>query len=165
MKKLLFTISTALLLSACGEATDEGTEKRPAANKLQQLSWLQGNWQMETPDGTLMESWETAGENEWKGTGMFVTANGDTPFTEKIRLVQEDSVLWYLPAVSNQNEGKEVRFKEKSLSENKVVFENTAHDFPQRIIYTKTGDNTVDAKIEGTKDGQEAAETYNFHRR
>ena len=36
---------------------------------------------------------------------------------------------------------------------NEAVFENPAHDFPQRVIYKRDGDK-LNARIEGTKDGK-----------
>lgn len=44
------------------------------------------------------------------------------------------------------------RFPLKSLDDGVAVFENPAHDFPQRIIYRRTPDG-IAARIEGTMNG------------
>jgi hypothetical protein len=40
------------------------------------------------------------------------------------------------------------------LNSNEVVFENLTHDFPQRVIYRRSADGSVAARIEGTRNGQ-----------
>jgi hypothetical protein len=41
-----------------------------------------------------------------------------------------------------------------------VVFENPAHDFPQRVIYHLKDDGTMVASIEGLQDGQLRTEEW-----
>jgi len=48
----------------------------------------------------------------------------------------------------------------QSLSGDEVVFENPAHDFPQRIIYRMKDPENLEASIEGTMGG--TARTVNF---
>ena len=47
-------------------------------------------------------------------------------------------------------------FPLKDVSGTRVVFENPAHDFPQRIIYWKDGAD-LRARIEGTQNGKEGS--------
>ena len=35
-----------------------------------------------------------------------------------------------------------------------AVFENTAHDFPQRVVYARDGASKLKARIEGTRNGK-----------
>jgi hypothetical protein len=42
------------------------------------------------------------------------------------------------------------------LKDNEVTFENMEHDFPQRILYRRTGDQLL-GRIEGTVNGEVAA--------
>jgi len=48
-------------------------------------------------------------------------------------------------------------FEAKTTSDTMVVFENPAHDFPQRIIYRRRGTDSLLARIEGTVNGQTRA--------
>jgi hypothetical protein len=41
-----------------------------------------------------------------------------------------------------------VTFTEKERAANRVVWENLAHDFPQRIIYQRVAPDTLVARIE-----------------
>ena len=48
--------------------------------------------------------------------------------------------------------------------EQRVVFENAEHDFPQRIIYWMTKDGSLHAKIEGSLGGKPASEEWTWRR-
>jgi hypothetical protein len=46
----------------------------------------------------------------------------------------------------------------------KAVFENPAHDFPQRVIYDLSQSDRLDARIEGAQDGRAMAYDYPYRR-
>jgi hypothetical protein len=46
----------------------------------------------------------------------------------------------------------------------RVVFENLAHDFPQRVLYWIDDDGQLRARVEGTVDGRQEAEDYAWRR-
>jgi hypothetical protein len=58
----------------------------------------------------------------------------------------------------------EASFAMTRLTGDEVVFENLAHDFPQRILYRRTDADTVTARIEGQVDGKARAEDYPYKR-
>jgi hypothetical protein len=45
-----------------------------------------------------------------------------------------------------------------------VSFENPSHDFPQKISYRKTGEVTMVARIEGTRNGVARSVTFPMRR-
>jgi hypothetical protein len=51
--------------------------------------------------------------------------------------------------VSGQNKGQAVQFKLVETAADSFVFSNPAHDFPDKITYTKKSDNSLLAKISG----------------
>jgi hypothetical protein len=54
---------------------------------------------------------------------------------------------------------RSVSFAPKTIERNRAVWENSAHDFPQRILYTRVADDTLVARIEGrTPSGDRALE-------
>jgi hypothetical protein len=170
MKKVILLCLSAALFSACG-GNEEGTKESevpvetPKKTKLGSLNWVLGTWVMETPDGTFTEYWKQTNDSVYTGHGMLVSAKGDTLFSEHIKLEQSGNTVYYKPVVSGQNEGKETVFTEKELNENEVVFENPAHDFPQRIIYKKPSDSTLYARIEGTQNGKSRQEEYQYKKK
>jgi hypothetical protein len=79
-------------------------------------------------------------------------ANGKTVEYEFIVLREEaNGDVRYVAKPSRR---AETAFKFVNLTERDAVFENPAHDFPQRIIYAIEADGTLPAAIDGTKDGQ-----------
>lgn len=136
---------TVLLLTSCGFIVKD--------NQLQKADWLLGTWEMKTPRGSVYETWEITGDNQL--SGMSYMLNGtDTAVFERIRLVVEQDEIFYIPAVSNQNDGKEVRFRGSSISESELVFENPEHDFPQKIKYSLIRSDSLVAEISGEVNGQ-----------
>ena len=51
----------------------------------------------------------------------------------------------------------------QEMGERRVVFENPMHDFPQRILYWRDGDQLV-ARIEGTVRNAPKHEEWRFDR-
>lgn len=164
MKQLFVILLAALLVQGCA-GTEENKNETPKANRLNEVSWLLGSWVIETPEAIITESWEQQSDSEYNSVSVVRDTSGDTVYTERIRVIVKNDTLWYLPAVSNQNDGKEVAFKQTSLFANKIVFENPAHDYPQRIVYERTSDTTLFAYVEGIKNGQQRREDYPFRKK
>lgn len=70
---------------------------------------------------------------------------------EFLRIVPVAGVLTYVAQPSGQ---AETSFAATSVSDTLVVFENPAHDFPQRIEYRRVGADSVVARISATRDGK-----------
>lgn len=168
--KYIFVITiAATLLSACANTTtkEQTTETTATAtNRLDEVAWMIGTWEMHAVEGSgvFTEQWQRIDDNTLGGTGMMLQGT-DTVFIEKLQLVNEDGALWYVPTVANQNSGQPVRFKEKSISANELVFENLNHDFPQRIIYQRKGDNALYARVEGMQSNALRKEEFSFKRK
>lgn len=122
-------------------------------NDIKKAGWLIGTWENKTQRGSLFETWSQLNENEFSGKS-YMVKDKDTMLFETIRLLQEKEQLFYIPVVKNQNDGQPVRFALKSISENALVFENPAHDFPQVISYTRIAPDSLLAEISGTRNGQ-----------
>lgn len=120
---------------------------------LQKAGWLVGTWKNNTPKGSIYETWRRTGGNELSGMS-YILKGQDTVVFENIRLAQEKDVLFYIPIVKDQNNGAPVRFAATTVSENRMVFENPQHDFPQVISYTKISDDSLVAEISGTISGK-----------
>lgn len=130
---------------------------------LSQLQWLIGTWENKTVRGSMYEQWTRTNENEFSGKS-FMKKGSDTVVFENIRLVKENHLLFYIPAVKAQNGGLPIRFGLKVRSETQLVFENPAHDFPQIISYTKVNADSLVAEIAGTKNGQPRKQVFPMKR-
>lgn len=69
---------------------------------------------------------------------------------EFLQIRVQDGKLVYIAKPSGQ---AEATFPAKMAGPREVVFENLAHDFPQRIIYRLQSDGNIAARIEGGEKG------------
>lgn len=132
--------------------------------KLQQVAWMVGSWEMRQPEGILTETWKAASDTEMIGTSVLVSEKAELLFSEKMRIVSRGNELWYITAVANQNAGNEVGFQFKTVNSGEIIFENTAHDFPQRIIYKQKTDRIMYARIEGDNEGLARQEEFEYNK-
>ena len=79
---------------------------------------------------------------------------------EFVLLRERDGTLVYVAHPSGQPGGE---FPLKHVDDDSVTFENTAHDFPQRIGYRRRGDR-LDAWIDGTLDGRNQRAEFPYAR-
>lgn len=88
-----------------------------------------------------------------------ITATDSIPL-ESIVLKKEGDDIFYIPTVKGQNNDQPVKFKLTSSSANQLVFENPAHDFPQKISYTLETEGSLMAEISGIVNGQQRARKF-----
>ena len=112
------------------------------------LKLLSGSWKMESPKRTIVETWSVISEKELDGKSYGVKGN-DTTLLERVTLKQTDDGIFYIPVVTDQNQGKPVSFKLISADNLKFVFENKEHDFPKRIVYHIAAKDSIHAWVEG----------------
>ena len=107
---------------------------------------MTGSW-VGTSQGVEMEEHWTAP----KGGSMIGmhrdVARGRTISFEFLRIEVQKEQIVYLSMPNGRSPA--TPFPLKEVSGTRVVFENPAHDFPQRIIYWKDGNDLL-ARIEGT---------------
>lgn len=150
---LLFAVVSVLALGSCSDHTAQ----------IKNAEWLIGTWENKTERGIIYETWIKINNVEFYGKS-YILQDKDTIVFETIRLVEEQDSLFYIPTVENQNNALPVRFPSKFISENKLVFENIKHDFPQTISYYKIGTDSLIAEISGTKNGKETKQTFTMKR-
>ncbi|MCP4443073.1 MAG: hypothetical protein GY810_29555 [Aureispira sp.] len=162
MAKLLLISPIIWLLWACNTNNNSQDQETPSSNTttiikaspLEKLTWLLGDWVCKKGDIQIYESWTKANDSLFLGTGSTIKNQADTLSSETIRLEARQEQLYYIPVVSNQNEGENIEFKLISNDPEEWIFENPSHDFPQRIIYHQPSPDSLHARIEGTIKGQ-----------
>lgn len=125
--------------------------------------WLLGTWVNLTPRGAVYESWTRQADGSLAGKS-YAIKGADTLVFETVQLIREKDVLLYIPTVPNQNQGQPVRFTATKVSAEQLVFENAAHDFPQRISYTRIHQDSLVAEIAGMRNGQLRKQTFPMKR-
>ncbi|MBK9175676.1 MAG: hypothetical protein IPM46_04925 [Flavobacteriales bacterium] len=177
MKRIIFLTLAALLLSCGGPAAEPNT--KPAneavaivnnnANRFGELVLkLLGDWTDEEaePGAVVHERWSRTDDAFYSGIG-FVMVEKDTVFIEHLRItVDSVGVPSYHARIPSQNAGGEIAFRMSTCAGDSMVFENAAHDFPQRISYALQLDGTWSVRVVGPgKDGNLRIERLRFKRR
>ncbi len=157
------------LLTSCGNApasdkavqvTDTPATSQPLT-KLNSLHWLVGKWQNAKPEGIIFEYWELADGGSLKGSSGFIKGK-DTAVGETISIEQQGTDILYIPTVKDQNSGQPVVFRLVAATGDSFVFENPAHDFPQKITYRMLSATELAATISGSVNGNERSEVFQF---
>ena len=129
---------------------------------LESLSWLAGCWEGNYSNGRVVsEQWMKPLGNVMMGMSRTVK-DGKTIAFENVRLEQsEDGSIIYIANPSGQQEAS---FTLVKLEGTRVVFENPAHDFPQRVIYELVSADSLSARIEGTINGEHKESGFPYRR-
>lgn len=141
-----------ILFSHCGNRSQPEPD-------ISMATWLVGTWQHAVDDAEIFETWTMVGELELKGIG-YMMNDRDTVVYESIRLVEEEGQLYYIPTVKGQNDDQPVTFELMSFTENKMVFHNQTHDFPQLITYTRITQDSLVAEISGVLNREIRVQKY-----
>ncbi len=157
MKKFLFLIFILLIFSFTSSQDKNSMDER-----FQKLSWIIDRWISPPGESITYENWVKIDDSTFSGESHTVE-NGDTVFSEQLRIEKIGDDVYYT-AIVKHNPGP-VHFKLVELGENKAVFENPEHDFPNRITYMLKDDGSLYARIEGkNKKGEEVTGEFFYTR-
>ncbi|TDW52537.1 hypothetical protein EV144_1011228 [Flavobacterium sp. 270] len=145
----------ALLIAFVSCQKKETVEK----DRIKKADWLIGNWENKSPDGLLIENWQKLNDSTFSAASYFIKGK-DTLHFESIILAQLGETLTYKATVKGQNDDKPVEFPSTISNDKQLVFENSKHDYPQKITYTKGANNTLTAEISGKMDGKVTTEKF-----
>jgi hypothetical protein len=149
MKKL------ALAIAACTLIFSHASSAEEKKLKLEDLSWLSGCWKAkEGSPYHNFEIWTMAVGNMMLGIGTEVK-NGKVTSHESMRIEARDN--GDLVFISKSPDQEEKSFTLTSTNERNLVFENPKYDFPQRVIYRREKDGSLEARVDGTVDGEKRA--------
>jgi hypothetical protein len=119
---------------------------------ISQLQWLTGCWASEGRDAGSGECWLAPAGGTMFGASRTVRGDRTVAFEHLSIREVAPGVLAYVAVPSGQ---AETHFPVVEISADHVVFENPEHDFPQRVIYRKIGEDRIQARIEGSIEGRE----------
>jgi hypothetical protein len=128
--------------------------------KLADLAWLAGHWASDGSGTRTEEVWLAP------GGGLMLAMNRTTPKAgraafEYLRIEERKEGLVYVASPSGKGA---TDFPLADVGERFVVFENAAHDFPQRIRYELDAAGALRARVSGTVGGKEEAQEWTWQR-
>lgn len=145
--------SLLLLVSALGWSSPEAEPQGP-------VDWLTGCWEYQKGDRLVEEHWMPARGGVMLELGR--TTRGDS-------LLDYEFVILRLTAGSLAYEAHPAgqppdSFPAKVVTDSSVVFENPAHDFPQRVGYNRRGADSLLGWIEGDVGGKARRVEFPYRR-
>lgn len=107
------------------------------------LSWMAGHWLECSARGEASETWTDARGDVLLGLSKSIR-DGRTSWELSRIDATSDGITFFASPKGQQP----TAFKAVSIAQDKAVFEQRDHDFPQRIVYTRQGDRLT-GRIEG----------------
>lgn len=139
----------AIAALACAAVADVGV-----------FEWLVGTWTTEKPGGVVVrETWTVTDGQALTGVGQTIR-DGKPAATELMTIGAEPAGITFTARVDGQ---PATPFLLKPGGGEGAVFENLAHDFPQRVIYRPCGEDLC-ARIEGVVKGRLESEEWRYRR-
>ena len=134
------------------------TQVAPA--DLADLGWMAGCWEHHDGATRIEERWTSPEGGILLGSGKTIRDGAPTGF-EFMRVEVLDGRPTFVALPSGQ---PEARFPLREITSEGWVFEDLAHDFPQRVTYGRTGRHTMRAIVEGVVDGNARGFTLDYTR-
>lgn len=119
-----------------------------------------GTWKMISDKIEYYEEWRLINGSELIGIG-FSIEEGDTVLSEELYVKKFADKWAYVALPVNQSI---TLFALSEYSENKFIFENKEHDYPQKIIYEFTAAGKLNTATEGLIEGELMRRDFNFIR-
>jgi hypothetical protein len=136
LRELSAAALAALLTGAALPAQDD---------PLTRLRWLAGCWELNRGNRTAIEMWMQPAGGLMLGASRTISGGAVREF-EQVRLSVREGRVVYTASPSGQPTAE---FTQAALSDSGFTVENPSHDFPQRIIYSRRGADSLIARIEG----------------
>jgi len=111
--------------------------------------WMAGCWRLESGARVVEEMWMSPAGGVMLGVGRTVS-NGRAVDHEFMQIRGDAGRVVF---VANPSGQPEASFQMIKSGAREVVFQNPAHDFPQRVMY-RLQDGTLTGRIEGTQNGK-----------
>lgn len=127
--------------------------------RVADFAWLAGGWIQEKDGETVREVWLAPREEFMAGVDV-TTSPSAKPSFEFMTLSVEPAGVTFTATLAGQ---PPTPFVLKPGGGEEAVFENMAHDFPQRVIYRRCGADLC-ARIEGTEGGRLRSYSWRYRR-
>ena len=117
-------------------------------NSLRAIDWLLGRWSGVDGNNAVIESWQKVSPLTYEGVGEKRSkVSNALKGSESMRLVEMSKKVFYLAKVRHNK--LPVPFKLSKCSRRSAVFENSDHDFPQKLHYQLEAEDKLTVTVSG----------------
>ncbi|MGA0606352.1 DUF6265 family protein [Phenylobacterium sp. VNQ135] len=124
-----------------------------------QLGWLAGAWTQARDGGVVQETWLQPRDGVMAGVSQ-TNRPGRKPFVEHMIISAQPAGVTFTALIQDQ---PPTAFVLLPGGDGEFVFENKAHDFPQRVFYRRCGEDLC-AGIEGVVKGELKRQEWRYTR-
>jgi hypothetical protein len=153
--KNFFALAALLMIGVVSAAS------APEPDTVEDLGWLAGCWATIGGEDGSGEQWTRPAGGTMLGVNRTVKNSGTVAYEFMQIRETGDNRIEFFARPSGQAGATFVLMK---LSEGEAVFENSGHNFPQRIIYRLNSEGDLGARIEGEVKGRFSAVDFPFKR-
>lgn len=147
-------LSAFVIVACAAPALAETPAAGPGAGDLASLAWMAGSWSGEEGGTRSEEHWTRPAGGLMLGLHRDLR-DGRAGF-EFLRIAETGEGVVYLASPGGR---EPTAFPLLESSPGRAVFANPEHDFPQRILYWRDGDDLC-AAVEGSVDGEMARQEW-----
>jgi hypothetical protein len=147
------SLALSLMLAALA-----GGARATPVDDVQALGWLAGAWVQQDDKRTVHEVWFAPVDGVMAGLSQTLRP-GRKPSIEFMTITAEPDGATFTAHPADQDPTPFVL--KPGLGRDEAVFENLDHDFPQRIIYRRCGEDLC-ARIEGSVKGRFQAQEWRY---
>lgn len=133
----------------------------PPASTIDQVAWLAGCWAADGAEAGSVEHWLAPAAGTMFGINRSVRGGRLSQFEFMAIRTAADGRLVFVALPGGRHA---TEFAARSVAAGEVVFENARHDFPNRVVYRRTGERTMLGRIEGMANGEARAVDFPFTR-
>ena len=142
------------LLPACA------SQKHLTDTTITPFDNLIGHWEGPLGGGTFIEKWEKKSGDYLQGEAYWIRG-GDTILTEDIS-IRKLGIHWAYIAIINHS--APTLFTASTIQDNKWIFKNPEHDYPQEVGYQLGSENELQAWTDGISKGKPRKDEYLLQR-
>lgn len=165
MWKLTYLFSlliSSLLLSSCGQQSDDSVNKAGPHFSFKGMEWMIGQWRGVDGPSEFTEEWKVQDDSTYVGKGVF-KRDGNVVLEEDLVLDMNFGVVMYVVDIMGSEQGK-INFTMMEKTDSMLVFTNPEHDYPQNIIYRRISKDSLSAELNGVSKGSYQREVFLFKR-
>ena len=129
----------------------------PAAS-IESLSWMAGAWTGKMGRADIEEHWIPPAGKTMMAVARTVVGDRTVAF-EFLRIEQRPDAIVYIAQPGGR---PPTEFRLTASTPTSATFENPQHDHPKLIRYTKEGEGTLIAEIEGDEKGKRVSQRFVF---
>ena len=136
----------------------------PAA-AIADLAWLEGHWTGDSGPLRMEEIWTSADGGALVGLHKDVATKDGAARMVSFEFLRIERGADGIAYVAQPGGRPPTRFPLVEAGARRVVFANSAHEFPQRILYWLDDAGALHARIEGPKGGRTVGQEWTWTRR